>query len=947
MMWRRGVAIGWLAVALAFGGAVGCSGNDPGQRTLPPEIVVDELNAESVELQPGASTGLQVALLEQEGLDAAGLSYEWSVDGEEWTVEGDGASATVTAPDAYGAETVVTVVVSGDGERSDEAEIAVETVVNQEPTIESLTAMPNPVDPGGTVTLKAAGDDGNGDALTFNWRAEGGWALSAETGTEVELTAPDKEGLGGDVSVTVDDGYGGTKSRTMTVRTMDNTAPSVRGMTADPPQVQPGGMTTVEVEATDPDGDELSYDWKVGAEWTVMGEGASVMVQAPDAYGVSTTVEVTVTDPRGESSTATVTLSTVQNDGPEIASLTAMPRTVDRQGTVGLEVQASDPNGDALTYTWQVDSAAWMLSTMGAKAEATAPDKSSESTGVTVTVEDADGKKAVASTVISTKANQAPGIASLTPTPARVAPKGTSTVTVQASDPEGDALTYTWQAPQGWAINGSGKTVKIVAPDKKDVSATVKVMVDDGAGGSATASTTISTQPNRPPAIGALTAKPQTLKPGANSTVKASASDADGDALTYTWSTPAGWTMSGSGSTIVVTAPNSYGASGAVELVVEDTSGATAQKAVVLTTTGNTAPTISKMTATPQTVALGGSSKVEVQASDPDGDQLSYKWTLPSGWSGSSSTSSITVTAPQSYGALGTVRVEVSDGGTSVSDGVAVTTRANRLPTIDGLSVNPNPVLQNGTATASATARDPLGDTLNYKWSLSNSDWKINGSGATVSIQAPDKGSSTTTLTLVVDDGFGGTATATRQVKTKACSGTTSNCDGNVGNGCEVDLASDDNNCGSCGNTCTGGTACSRSQCRSGVRYSERFNGGQRASAQCRRWRTFRSQLSGSFSSVTIKGSRNPNGVTCSNPSAATRLCRTLRSGGSTSVNCSGRNWRVGTCGGIELSAEGSICSCPSNAFIVRPCISNSNWGGAGTRTCGGPTQTLEVICQR
>jgi hypothetical protein len=45
-----------------------------------------------------------------------------------------------------------------------------------------------------------------------------------------------------------------------------------------------------------------------------------------------------------------------------------------------------------------------------------------------------------------------------------------------------------------------------------------------------------------------------------------------------------------------------------------------------------------------------------------------------------------------------------------------------------------------------------------------------------------------------------------------ACNAGFANCDGNSANGCEVNLNSDVNNCGSCGNTCPGGS-CSLGHC--------------------------------------------------------------------------------------------------------------------------------------
>ena len=47
--------------------------------------------------------------------------------------------------------------------------------------------------------------------------------------------------------------------------------------------------------------------------------------------------------------------------------------------------------------------------------------------------------------------------------------------------------------------------------------------------------------------------------------------------------------------------------------------------------TQNQSPTINSLTADPTTVSPGGTSKISVSASDPDGDPLSYTWSTTGG----------------------------------------------------------------------------------------------------------------------------------------------------------------------------------------------------------------------------------------------------------------------------------------------------------------------------
>jgi hypothetical protein len=131
-----------------------------------------------------------------------------------------------------------------------------------------------------------------------------------------------------------------------------------------------------------------------------------------------------------------------------------------------------------------------------------------------------------------------------------------------------------------------------------------------------------------------------------------------------------------------------------------------------------------------------------------------------------------------------------------------------------------------------------------------------------------------------------------------------------------------------------------------GVTYSQQFYQNATPSDQCTEWNTFQSLLTGSYSKITIAGTYDPTGVSCSG-SMAQEICSALYHGQSGYWSCDGRTWMTGDCGpGLELSAAGGICQCPSANYIVRPCIGNANWGGAQTETCSAPTQVISVVCE-
>jgi hypothetical protein len=149
---------------------------------------------------------------------------------------------------------------------------------------------------------------------------------------------------------------------------------------------------------------------------------------------------------------------------------------------------------------------------------------------------------------------------------------------------------------------------------------------------------------------------------------------------------------------------------------------------------------------------------------------------------------------------------------------------------------------------------------------------------------------------------------------------------------------------GDCDKDGLGDVCDSSSQC--GVRYSQAFTQNQTPSGQCTEWNNFRSQLTATYTKVTISGSYDTTGVSCTG-STADAICKALKNSTTGTWSCNGRNWLIGGCGGgIELSAAGNMCTCTSTNYIVRPCIGNYNWGGANTETCNAPSQTLNVVCE-
>ncbi len=245
--------------------------------------------------------------------------------------------------------------------------------------------------------------------------------------------------------------------------------------------------------------------------------------------------------------------------------------------------------------------------------------------------------------------NDPPVITKLETSASTVTAGGFIFITVEAEDPDRDSLAYEWAASAG-AIEDSGAAIQWRAPQTTGAE-TVSVTVSDGNGGVARAHLTfyvINNDPaNHPPDVSDLTAAADTVTGGESTTITATATDPDGDELSYAWSKSAG-KITGSGPSILWEAPVTTFAFSQheVRVLVSDGRGGYASRRINLTVKSPLPlPEIRHLTATPAEVGLGGRSTLSVEAISPTGSALNYQWSAIGGViSGEGKT--ITWTAP-------------------------------------------------------------------------------------------------------------------------------------------------------------------------------------------------------------------------------------------------------------------------------------------------------------
>jgi hypothetical protein len=261
------------------------------------------------------------------------------------------------------------------------------------PVITSLAADPEKVLPAESCQIVCNATAPRGDVLSYNWSASGG-KITGE-GAMVIWTAPYSLGSYS-VTVTVTDSHGGKVTDYVTIIVRVNRAPIINSLVANADWVTPSGNLRMTCNASDPDGDELSYQWTASGG-NIYGTGAVVNWTAPEEVGLYN-ITVVVKDGYGGEDMRMVTLGVALNPPPTIEKLVITPkgnpylREPTHSGCdcdvwileeYDIECVASNKGGE-LVYNWSCDDG--VISGAGSNITWTAPNEKVSEVRVTVVV---------------------------------------------------------------------------------------------------------------------------------------------------------------------------------------------------------------------------------------------------------------------------------------------------------------------------------------------------------------------------------------------------------------------------------------------------------------------------------------------------------------------------------------------------------------------------------
>ncbi len=488
--------------------------------------------------------------------------------------------------------------------------------------------------------------------------------------------------------------------------------------------VAENALLTFVISATDADGDTLTYaatGLPTGATFTPATRTFSwtPTFDQSGSHPVTFTATDNGTPVLAANETITITVTNV-NRAPVLAAIGN--KTVAENALLTFVISATDADGDTLTY------AATGLPTGATFTPATRTFSwtptfaQSGSYPVTFTATD-NGTPVLSAnetiTITVTNTNRAPALAAIGNK--TVAENALLTFTISATDADGDTLTYAATGlPTGATFDPPTRTFSWTPSYTQSGSYPVTFTATDNGTPVLAANETITitvTNVNRAPALAAIGNK--TVAENALLTFVISATDADGDTLTYAATgLPTGATFTPATRTFSWTPTFDQSGSHPVTFTATDngTPVLAANETITITVTNvNRAPVLAAIGN--KTVAENALLTFVISATDADGDTLTYAATgLPTGATFTPATRTFSWTPTFAQSGSYPVTFTATDNGTPVlaaNETITITvTNTNRAPAL--AAIGNKTVAENALLTFTISATDADGDTLTY-----------------------------------------------------------------------------------------------------------------------------------------------------------------------------------------------------------------------------------------
>ncbi len=465
-----------------------------------------------------------------------------------------------------------------------------------------------------------------------------------------------------------------------------------------------GQLLLASFSAVDPNGDALTYS-ATGLPTGASLDAATGAFSWTPTSGQAGTYMVTLaaTDPGGLSASATVTIVIdAVNRPPMIDAIADVAVGVGNVLTI--TAHATDPNGDPLTYSADAAGPLPAGASLDASIGVMTWTPTADQVGThTIAIAASDGQlTALASFVVTvTAANRPPVIVS--PGDRTINASQLLTLTIDATDPDGDPVTLTVSPlPTGASFVDTTRTLSWRPVTGQAGVYPLTITASDGKL-STTASFRLTVLAvNRPPVINAIA--DATASEGRPLTIAISVSDPDGDPVTLSISTlPVGALFNAALRTLTWTP--TFGQAGTYPITITASDGtASSMSSFTITVTHTNRPPVFAPLPAISIPATRAWSQT-ISANDPDGNPLTFSATgLPTGATFNATTRTLLWTPSATQAGAYDVSLAVSDGIATVASTLHITV----TPTPPGVSLTSHVIVLPSGAPASGIRIDVL-----------------------------------------------------------------------------------------------------------------------------------------------------------------------------------------------------------------------------------------------
>jgi PKD repeat protein len=293
---------------------------------------------------------------------------------------------------------------------------------------------------------------------------------------------------------------------------------------------------------------------------------------------------------------------------------------------------------------------------------------------------------------------------------------------INATDPNLDPLAYSWTL-DGRPVPSGAPTYNYTSTSTSSGEHRVAASVSDGFANATREWQLTVRNVNRAPAVERFSPPTgSSVFEGDTLVLSATASDPDGDDLSYVWVMDGIVKTNGSGLTAEFVYEPDFRANGThlARVTFSDGPSSVSLNWTVLVKNTNRPPEISNQTPPSRcSVAEGETLQLVVLAGDPDGDDLSFAWTLDGRPQPDSTTSVFTFYTNFTSNGTYKVSAEVGDGGLRAFANWTVTvTDVNRAPSARPRVDRTAAFIGERFVFNASASFDPDGDALEYSWDL-------------------------------------------------------------------------------------------------------------------------------------------------------------------------------------------------------------------------------------